>query len=96
MTLLGLLAATFLGLMALRGLAILFDPASPRPFLLPLPVALTVALAFGLAVTYVLGRSLGLYGLRTLRDYESGRRARQEVRTRDAERPSVPEPEIEY
>jgi len=96
MTLLGLIAATFMGMMALRGLTMLVDPASSRPFLLPLPLALTASLAFGMAVTYAIGRSLGLYGLRTLGNYESQRRAKQEVLRRDLERPPVPEPEIEY
>jgi hypothetical protein len=49
-----------------------------------------------MAVTYAIGRSLGLYGLRTLGNYESQRRAKQEVLRRDLERPPVPEPEIEY
>lgn len=92
---LGLLAAAVLGLMALRGAALLFAPASGDPFLFPLVIAIPLALAFGLAVTYVLGRTLGFYGLRTLGDYESRRRARRPVAARK-DRPAIPESTIEY
>lgn len=92
---LGLLAAAFLGLMALRGATILFAPASQEPFLLPLFAAIPLALAFGMAVSYVTGRILGLYGLHTLRDYESRRRMRRAVVARP-DRAAVPESTIEY
>lgn len=95
MVVLGLLAATFLGMMALRGATVVFVPASQEPFLFPLVIAVPLALASGLAVTYVVGRILGLYGLHTLRDYESRRRVRRTVVTR-ADRAAVPESTIEY
>lgn len=95
MVILGLLAATLLGLMALRGVTMLFAPASQEPFLLPLIAAVPLALAFGMAVSYAAGRILGLYGLRTLRDYESRRRMRRTIVAR-ADRAAVPESTIEY
>lgn len=96
MLVLGLLAAAFLGLMALRGIAMLFVPASPDPFLFPLQIAIPVALAFGMAVTYILGQLLGLFGMRTLRDYEARRRISREVLRIAEERAAVPEATIEY
>ncbi len=95
MVVLGLLAATFLGMMALRGATVVFVPASQEPFLFPLVIAIPLALAFGLAVTYLVGRILGFYGLRTLSAYESRRRVRRAVVTR-ADRAAVPESTIEY
>ena len=96
MIVMGLLAAAALGLMALRGITLLVDPASPDPFFFPLYVSLPLALAFGMITTYILGRYMGLYGLRTLHDYESRRRASREVVVRDPDRAAVPESEIEY
>ncbi|TAJ16739.1 MAG: hypothetical protein EPO65_12730 [Dehalococcoidia bacterium] len=96
MTLLGLLAAAALGLMALRGITLLIDPASSDPFFFPLYISVPLALTFGLITTYILGRYMGLYGLRTLHDYESRRRASREVIVRDTDRAAVPESDIEY
>ena len=96
MVVMGLLAAAFLGLMALRGIAMLLAPDSSAPFLVPLPVAIPLAMAFGMAMTYALGRFLGLYGLHTLRDYESRRRIRREIASRPEDRAAVPEATIEY
>ena len=97
MVVMGLLASAALGLMALRGITMLFVPSSPDPFLFPLPVSIPLALAFGLAVTYVLGRFMGFYGLSVLRDYESRRRrVRREALAGPEDRPVVPESPIEY
>ena len=96
MLVLGLLASVSLGLMALRGITLLFAPGSRDPFLFPLQVSLPLALAFGMAMTYAIGRLLGLYGLATLRDYGSRRRASREVLERPDDRAAVPEATIEY
>ena len=96
MIVLGLLAAAGLGLMALRGLTLLLAPESENPFYFPLQISIPLALGFGLVVTYWLGRYMGLYGLRTLRDYETRRRVREEVLGPTDERPPVPEATIEY
>ncbi len=92
----GLLAAAALGLMVLRGITILVDPASSNDFFFPLYFAIPLALTFGMVVTYILGHYMGLYGLSTLRDYEARRRASREVVVRDVDRAAVPESEIEY
>lgn len=95
MIVMGLLAAAALGLMALRGITLLVDPASSDPFFFPLYVSLPLALAFGMITTYILGRYMGLYGLGTLRDYEARRGASRGVVVRDVDRAAVPESEIE-
>lgn len=96
MIVLGLLASAALGLMALRGLTIVLAPESENPFYFPLQISIPIALGFGLVVTYWLGRYMGLYGLRTLRDYETRRRVRRDVLGTDDDRPPVPEATIEY
>jgi hypothetical protein len=96
MIILGLLASTGLGLMALRGVTMLLAPEDAPPFWLPIEFLIPVALAFGLTMTYGLGRFLGLFGMRTLRDYESRRRIREEVLERPDGRAAVPEATIEY
>ncbi len=96
MIILGLLASTGLGLMALRGVTILFAPDDASTFWLPIQFLIPTALGFGLAMTYGLGRFLGLFGMRTLRDYESRRRVRDEVLGRPEDRAAVPEATIEY
>jgi len=93
---LGLLAAAFMGLMVLRGIVLLFVPASPDPFLFPLQVAVPLALTFGMVLTYILGSLLGLFGMRSLRDYEQRRRERRSILLPSDERPAVPEATIEY
>jgi len=90
------MAAAFLGLMALRGIAMLFVPASSDLFLFPLRIAIPLALVFGMVVTYVLGQLLGLFGMHTLRDYEARRRISREVLRVAEERAVVPEATIEY
>ncbi len=96
MVVMGLLASVGLGLMALRGITLLFTPESPDPFFFPFVVSIPLALAFGIAVTYGIGRSMGLLGLRAIYDYESRRRTRREVLTGPEDRPAVPEATIEY
>lgn len=96
MLVLGLLASVSLGLMALRGITLLFAPGDRDLFFFPLAVSIPLALAFGMVTTYALGRLLGLYGLGTLRDYESRRRASREVLERPDDRAAVPEATIEY
>jgi len=96
MIVMGLLASAALGLMALRGLTMLVAPESENPFYFPLQVSIPIALGFGLITTYWLGRYLGLYGTRTLRDYDARRRVREEVLGPVDERPTVPEATIEY
>lgn len=96
MILMGLIASAALGLMVLRGITLLVNPASSDIFFFPLPVSIPLALGFGLLSTYVLGRYMGLFGMRTLRDYESRRRVSREVFARDVDRAAVPESDIEY
>lgn len=96
MIVVGMLAAASLGLMALRGITMLLVPQSRDLFLVPLVVAIPLALAFGMAVTYAVGRGLGLYGMRTLGDYETRQRTRREVIGDADGRPATPETTIEY
>lgn len=96
MVVLGLLASAGLGLMVLRGLTLLLAPESADPFYFPAQIAIPLALGFGLITTYVLGRVMGLYGSRTLRDYENRRRIQQDVVERPQDRVEVPEATIEY
>ena len=96
MVVLGLLASAGLGLMVLRGLTLLLAPESSDPFYFPAQIAIPLALGFGLIATYVLGRLMGFYGSRTLRDYEARRRIRREAIERPDDRAEVPEATIEY
>ena len=97
MIVLGLMASVALGLMALRGVTLLFAPESSDPFFFPLLVSIPLAFGFGMIATYGLGRYMGLYGMRTLRDYESRGRLRRDVLKVPAEdRAAVPEATIEY
>jgi hypothetical protein len=93
---LGLLASTGLGLMALRGVTLLLTPESAEPFYFPLQISLPIALAGGMAVTYGLGRAMGFFGSRALRDYNARQRVREEVLERPGERVDIPEATIEY
>lgn len=96
MVVVGLLAAAFLGLMALRGITMLFMPASADPFLFPLQFSIPLALVFGLVVTYFTGAWLGLFGTHVLHNYDWLRRKRGEVVKRPDDRPAVPETTIKY
>ncbi len=96
MIVLGLLASTGLGLMARRGVTLLLAPESADPFYFPLQISLPLALACGLAVTYGLGRAMGFFGSRALRDYNARQRVHEEVLERPGDRVDVPEATIEY
>lgn len=82
--------------MALRGVTMLFAPADAPTFWLPTQALIPVALGLGLLITYGFGRLLGLFGMRTLLDYESRPRVREQVQGRTEERAAVPEATIEY
>lgn len=97
MIVLGLKASAALGLMALCGVTLLFAPESSNPFFFPLMVSILLAFGFGMIATYGFGRYMGLYGMRTLRDYESRRRlCRDVLKVTDEGRAAVPEAMIEY
>lgn len=66
-------AMAVMGLLPLMGLAHVFDVADQQRFLLPLPWAIAVGFLFGFALSYILGRSLGLIEVGQIGTYEARR-----------------------
>lgn len=63
-------AMILMGLLPLMGLAHMLDVADEQRFLLPLPWAVAVSFVFGFALSYLLGRSLGLIEVGQIGTYE--------------------------
>lgn len=68
-------AMILMGLLPLMGLAHIFDVADEQRFLLPLPWAIAVGFVFGFALSYILGRSLGLIEVDQMGTYQERRDA---------------------
>jgi len=73
MILFGYAAMILMGLLPLMGLAHAFDVADQQRFLLPLPWAIAASFLFGFALSYILGRALGLVEVGQIGTYEERR-----------------------